>query len=34
MEVDALDYITGGGFLSMECEDRQQKPIAFLSKYE
>jgi len=23
IEVDALDYITGGGFLSMECEDRQ-----------
>jgi len=23
MEIDALDYITEGGVLSMECEDRQ-----------
>jgi len=31
MEVDALDYATGG-VLSMECEDRLWRPVAFLSK--
>ena len=31
MEVDMLDY-TMKGMLSMECEDRKQQPIAFLSK--
>jgi len=31
MEVDALDY-TIGGVLSMECEDRLWRPVAFLSK--
>jgi len=31
MEVDALDYAMGG-VLSMECEDRLWKPVAFLSK--
>jgi len=31
MEVDALDY-TMGGVLSMECEDRLWRPVAFLSK--
>ena len=31
MEVDALDYVTGG-VLSMECEDRLWRPVAFLSK--
>ena len=31
IEVNALDYTTGG-VLSMECEDRKWRPIAFLSK--
>jgi len=31
MEVDALDYATGG-VLSMKCEDRLWRPVAFLSK--
>ena len=31
MEVDASDYATGG-VLSIECEDRLWKPVAFLSK--
>ena len=31
MEVDALDYMTGG-VLSIECEDRLWRPVAFLSK--
>ena len=31
MEVDASDYVTGG-VLSMECEDRLWRPVAFLSK--
>jgi len=31
MEVDILDYIMRG-VLSMKCEDRQWKPVAFLSK--
>ena len=31
MEVDALDYATGG-VLSMECEDGLWRPVAFLSK--
>ncbi len=31
MEVDALDYATGG-VLSMECEDRLWRPVVFLSK--
>jgi len=31
MEVDALDYATGG-VLSMECEDKLWRPVAFLSK--
>ena len=31
MEVDVLDYAIGG-VLSMECEDRQWRPVAFLSK--
>ena len=31
MEVDALDYTTGG-VLSMECEDGLWRPVAFLSK--
>jgi len=31
MEVNALDYTTGG-VLSMECEDRLWRPVAFLSK--
>ena len=31
MEVDALDYVTGG-VLSMECEDGLWRPVAFLSK--
>jgi len=31
MEVDASDY-TIGGVLSMECENRRWRPIAFLSK--
>ena len=34
MEVDVLDYITGGGFLSIEYEDRQQESVAFLLKYK
>ena len=31
MEVNALDYAMGG-VLSMECEDRWWRPVAFLSK--
>jgi len=31
IEVDALDYVTEG-VLSMKCEDRRWKPVAFLSK--
>ena len=31
MEVDALDYATGG-VLSIECEDKLWRPVAFLSK--
>jgi len=31
MEVDALDYATGG-VLSMECKDRLWRPVVFLSK--
>ena len=31
MEVDALDY-TMGGVLSMECEDKLWRLVAFLSK--
>jgi len=31
MEVDVLDYATEG-VLSMECEDRRWRPVAFLSK--
>ena len=31
IEVDVLDYAIGG-VLSMECEDRQWRPVAFLSK--
>jgi len=31
MEVDILDYVTGG-VLSMECEDGLWRPVAFLSK--
>jgi len=31
MEVDALDYATRG-VLSMKCEDRLWRPVAFLSK--
>jgi len=31
MEVDASDHATGG-VLSMECEDRLWRPVAFLSK--
>ena len=31
MEVDVLDYVTGG-VLSMECEDRLWRPVVFLSK--
>ena len=31
MEVDVLDY-TIGGVLSMECEDRRWRPVAYLSK--
>ena len=31
MEVDASDYVTGG-VLSMKCEDRLWRPVAFLSK--
>ena len=31
MEVDVSDYATGG-VLSMECEDRLWRPVAFLSK--
>jgi len=31
MEVDILDYATGG-VLSMECEDRQWRPVVFLLK--
>ena len=31
MEVDTLDYTTEG-VLSMECEDRQWRPVVYLSK--
>ena len=31
MEIDALDYVTGGVLL-MECEDGLWRPVAFLSK--
>ena len=31
IEVNALDYVTEG-VLSMECEDRMWRPVAFLSK--
>jgi len=31
MEVDTSDYVTGG-VLSIECEDRLWRPVAFLSK--
>ena len=31
MEVDTL-YYTIGGVLSIECEDRRQRPVTFLSK--
>ena len=31
MEVDVLDYAIGG-VLSMKCEDRKQRLVAFLSK--
>ena len=31
MEVDTLYYATEG-VLSIECKDRRQKPVAFLSK--
>ena len=31
MEVDALDYAMGG-VLSIECEDRLWRPVAFLFK--
>jgi len=31
MEVDVSDYVTGG-MLSIECEDRKWRPVAFLSK--
>jgi len=31
MEVNTLDYMTGG-VLSMECEDRLWRSVAFLSK--
>ena len=31
MEVDALDYATGG-VLFMECEDERWRPVVFLSK--
>jgi len=31
MEVDTSDYATGG-VLSIECEDRLWRPVAFLSK--
>jgi len=31
MEVDALDYVTGG-VLSIECKDGLWRPVAFLSK--
>jgi len=31
MEVDASDFVTGG-VLSMECEDRRWKLVAYLSK--
>ena len=31
MEVDALDYATGG-VLSMECKNGLWRPVAFLSK--
>ena len=31
MEVDVLDY-TIGEIVSMECEERRQRPVTFLSK--
>jgi len=31
IEVDASDYVTEG-VLSMKCEDRRWRPVAFLSK--
>lgn len=31
MEVDILDY-TIGEIVSMECEERRQRPVTFLSK--
>ena len=31
MEVDMLNYAMGG-VLYMECKDRRQRPVAFLSK--
>ena len=31
MEVDVLDYVTGG-VLSMKCKDRKQRPVVSLSK--
>jgi len=31
MEVDMLDYITGG-VLSMECDDGKWRPVVYLSK--
>ena len=31
IEVDALDYITGG-VLSIECEDGKWRPVVFFSK--
>ena len=31
IEIDASDYMIGG-MLSMECEDRRQRPVAYISK--
>jgi len=31
MEVNVSDYVTGG-VLSIECEDKRWRPVAFLSK--
>ena len=31
VEVDALDYATGGVLLT-KCEDRKWRPVAFISK--
>jgi len=31
VEADASDYATGG-MLSMRCEDRKWRPVAFISK--